>query len=79
MNKAKITSPNKAVYAHRPVRAVRATKNRSRRKRLCAVLSPPHLGQGSLLRNALLPAPNVVNSQYVRRNKYLKNDQKSSL
>jgi hypothetical protein len=25
---------------------------------LCAVLSPPHLGQGSMLRIALLPAPN---------------------
>jgi len=27
---------------------------------LCG-FAPPHLGQGSLLRNALLPAPNVVN------------------
>ena len=26
---------------------------------LCAVLPPPHLGQGSMLRIALLPAPNV--------------------
>jgi len=27
-------------------RAARATKNHSRRERLCVVLSPPHLGQG---------------------------------
>jgi len=29
---------------------------------LCG-FAPAHLGQGSLLRNALLPAPNVVNSR----------------
>ena len=28
---------------------------------LGAVFSPPHLGQGSMLRIALLPAPNVAN------------------
>jgi len=31
---------------------------------LCAVFSPPHLGRRSLLRIALLPAPNVV---YLKR------------
>jgi len=36
------------LYMLRRQRAARATKNRSRRTkvRLCAVLSPPHLGQG---------------------------------
>jgi hypothetical protein len=32
---------------------------------LCAVLLHPHLGRGSLLRNALLPAPNVIYSRNV--------------
>jgi hypothetical protein len=31
---------------------------------LCG-FSPPHLGQGSLLRNALLPAPNVSYGQNI--------------
>jgi hypothetical protein len=34
---------------------------------LCG-FSPPHLGQGSLLRNTLLPATNVSYSPNVRRN-----------
>jgi len=38
---------------------------------LCG-FAPAHLGQGSLLRNALLPAPNVVNS----RERYVQYTQK---
>jgi hypothetical protein len=38
------------------------------RQALCG-FSPPHLGQGSLLRNALLPAPNVSYSQNVMSGK----------
>ena len=42
-------------------KAARATKNRSRAYALCAVLSPPQFGQGSMLRIALLPAQTVSN------------------
>jgi len=31
--------------------------------RLLQCFAPPHLGQGSLLRKALLPAPNVIYNQ----------------
>jgi hypothetical protein len=44
---------------------------------LCG-FAPAHLGQGSMLRIALLPAPNVVNSRNVRRNTNL-NDKKQMI
>jgi len=42
-----------------PIRAVRATQNRSRAYALGAVLSPPHLGRGTFATQSPLPVPNV--------------------
>jgi len=53
------------LFTLRRLTAARAPKNRSRANALCAVLSPPQFGQGSMLRIALLPAQTVVNSRNV--------------
>jgi len=49
MHKRRLTG----LFTHRRHTAARATKNRSRAYALCAVLSPPQFGQGSMLRIAL--------------------------
>jgi len=40
-----------------PIRAVRATQNRSQACALCAVLSPPHLGQGTFASQSPITCP----------------------
>ena len=38
--------------------AARATKNPSRRKRLCGILSPPQFGQGTFATQSPITCPN---------------------
>jgi hypothetical protein len=61
------TAHNRTVYASPPVGGSGYEKPQSGLRPLCG-FSPPHLGRGSMLRIALLPAPNVVNSRNVMRN-----------
>jgi hypothetical protein len=58
------TSLNRTVTASPPYGGSGETKPCSGCRPLHGFVSP-HLGQGSLLRNALLPAPNVSYSQNV--------------
>ena len=48
------------LYIYAALRAARLRKTAVGLSALCVVFSPPHLGQGSMLRIALLPAPNVI-------------------
>ena len=61
------TAYNRSVYASPPVGDSGYEKPQSGYA-LCAVLSPPQFGQGSMLRIALLPAQTVANSRNVKRN-----------
>ena len=61
------TSPNRSVYASPPYGGSGYEKPQSGYA-LCAVLSSPQFGQGSMLRIALLPAQTVVNSRNVMCN-----------
>jgi hypothetical protein len=63
------TSHNRIVYASPPKGGSGYEKTQSGYA-LCAVFSPPHLGQGAMLRIALLPAPNVVYFFYVMRHNF---------
>jgi hypothetical protein len=58
------TSPNRTVTASPPYGGSGYEKPCSGCRPLHGFV-PPYLGQGSLLRNALLPAPNVSYSQNV--------------
>jgi len=66
MMKYGATAHNRTVTASPPYGGSTSTKPCSGLRPLQG-FAPAHLGQGSLLRNALLPAPNVSYSQNVMR------------